>query len=94
MQANVVMPSVHNLNLGSVSQQTLATMMVTLWMFSGIEGAAVMAGRAKKRSQVRMATMVGFLICITIDILISLLSLGVFSYGQLMRLASPSTAAS
>ncbi|MCG4607150.1 arginine:agmatine antiporter, partial [Bifidobacterium longum] len=40
-----------------------------------------------------MATMVGFLICITIDILISLLSLGVFSYGQLMRLASPSTAA-
>lgn len=34
MQANVVMPSVHNLNLGSVSQQTLATMMVTLWMFS------------------------------------------------------------
>ena len=93
MQANVVMPSVHNLNLGSVSQQTLATMMVTLWMFSGIEGAAVMAGRAKKRSQVRMATMVGFLICITIDILISLLSLGVFSYGQLMRLASPSTAA-
>lgn len=93
MQANVVMPSVHNLNLGSVSQQTLATMMVTLWMFSGIEGAAVMAGRAKKRSQVRMATLVGFLICITIDILISLLSLGVFSYGQLMRLASPSTAA-
>ncbi|WP_283575058.1 amino acid permease [Limosilactobacillus pulli] len=53
MQANVVMPSVHNLNLGSVSKQTLATMMVTLWMFSGIEGAAVMAGRAKKRSQVK-----------------------------------------
>lgn len=92
MQANRHLVAVHDQNLGSIPKQTLATMMVTLWMFSGLEGAADMADEAKDHHQVRLATLVGFIICLAIDVLVSLCSLGVFSYGQMSRMESPSTA--
>lgn len=79
--------------LGSLPSQTMATMMVTLWMFSGIEGAVGMADRAESQQKVHQATLIGFFICLAINIFVSLLALGIFSYGQLSHLESPSTAA-
>lgn len=92
MTAQLRIPRLHDQPLGSIPKQTLATMMITLWMFSGVEGAADMASEAKSHHLVRRATAVGFFICLAIDVLVSLLPLGVFSYGQLQRFASPSTA--
>lgn len=79
--------------LGSLPSQIMATMMVTLWMFSGIEGAVGMADRTESQQKVHQATLIGFFICLAINIFVSLLALGIFSYGQLSHLESPSTAA-
>lgn len=78
--------------LGSVSHQVFNTMMITLWLFGGIEGAVVMSGKAKKESQVSKATIIGFIICLLLFALTSIASLGVYSYGELSQMTSPSTA--
>ena len=51
-----------NLELGSILNQVRSTMLVTLWVFIGVEGASVVSGRAERRSDVGLATMVGFFV--------------------------------
>ena len=64
--------------LGSVVKQTNSTLLVTLWVFIGIEGASVYSARAARRQDIGAATMLGFLSCLAIYALISLLSLSEF----------------
>lgn len=78
--------------MGSIMQQIMNTMMVTLWFFGGIEGAVVMSGKAKHVKDVPKATIIGFVVCLVMYVLVGTLSLGVYSYGQLAKLTSPSTA--
>jgi arginine:ornithine antiporter / lysine permease len=42
-----------------VLDQVKSTMLVTLWVFIGIEGASVYSARAAKRTDVGRATVVG-----------------------------------
>ena len=49
--------------LGSVLDQVRSTMLVTVWVFIGIEGASVYSARARKREDVGRATVLGFLVC-------------------------------
>ena len=72
--------------------QVKSTMLVTLWVFIGIEGAVVISGRAKKRSDVGKATVIGLIGTLIIYILISVLSLGVMSREGLSQLDTPSMA--
>lgn len=81
-----------DVNLGSLHKQILGTMMITLWLFGGIEGAVVMSGKAKKQSQIPKATIIGFISCTILYAAINLLPLGTFSYGELAHMQSPSTA--
>jgi arginine:ornithine antiporter/lysine permease len=67
-------------------------MLVTLWAFIGIEGAVVMSKRAKKQSDVGKATILGFIGCLIIYILLSLLPYGFMSQEELASIANPSTA--
>lgn len=78
--------------LGSLSGQIKSTMLVTLWAFIGIEGAVVISGRAKKSSDVGKATVLGFLSCLAIYVLLSLLPFGRMTQGELAGLQNPSTA--
>jgi arginine:ornithine antiporter / lysine permease len=78
--------------LGDILAQVKSTMLVTLWVFIGIEGASVYSGRAARRSDVGIATMAGFLICLTLYALVSLLSLGIISQAELASLKNPSMA--
>ncbi|HAT54389.1 MAG TPA: arginine:agmatine antiporter [Lactobacillus sp.] len=78
--------------MGGIMHQLMSTMMVTLWLFGGVEGAVVMSGKARNPKQVPKATITGFIICIVMYTLVGMLSLGVYSYGQLAKLTSPSTA--
>lgn len=91
--ANHTVTHVKNHSLGNLPSQIMATMMVTLWMFSGVEGAVDMSDRAENQNKVHQATLVGFFICLAINVAVSLLALGNFSYGQLSHFQSPSTAA-
>jgi len=78
--------------LGSLLAQVKSTMLVTLWVFIGIEGASVVSGRAARRQDVGRATMGGFLICLVLYALVSLLAYGVMAQPQLATLKNPSVA--
>lgn len=78
--------------LGGVVAQVRSTMLVTLWVFIGIEGASVYSGRAARRSDVGTATVIGFLGALAIYVLVSLLSTGILAQKQLAGLAVPSMA--
>ena len=78
--------------LGDLSTQIKSTMLVTLWAFIGIEGAVVMSNRAKSPKNIGPATILGFLSCLGIYILLSLLPFGYMSQSELAQVANPSTA--
>src|SRR5690606_7640912 len=59
--------------LGSITRQIKSTMLVTLWVFIGIEGASVYSARAANRKDVGRATVIGFLGALGIYVLVSLL---------------------
>ena len=78
--------------LGSLSTQIKSTMLVTLWSFIGIEGAVVMSQHAKSVQSVGKATLLGFIGCLAIYVLLSLLPFGFMSQAELASIPNPSTA--
>lgn len=78
--------------LGGLSEQVKSTMLVTLWAFIGIEGAVVMSKHAKSPKAVGRATVLGFLGCLIIYVLLSLLPFGYMSQAELATIPNPSTA--
>ena len=72
--------------LGSIMTQVKSTMLVTLWVFIGIEGASVVSARAEKRSDIGTATIIGFIVALAIYLFVSLLSFGVMSQPELAAL--------
>jgi arginine:ornithine antiporter/lysine permease len=78
--------------LGSVLDQVRSTMLVTVWVFIGIEGASVYSARAARREDVGRATVIGFLVCLALLMGVSLLSLGIYSQPELAALKNPSMA--
>ena len=79
--------------LGPVLDQVKSTMLVTVWVFIGIEGASVYSARASRREDVGRATVIGFLICLLLLMAVSLLSMGLFTQPELAGLKNPSMAA-
>lgn len=75
--------------LSSVFEQVNSTMGVTVWVFIGIEGAVVFSGRAKNKSDIGKASILGLLSMIAIYILVTVLSLGVMSRPELSELKTP-----
>jgi len=78
--------------LGSVLNQVKSTMLVTVWVFIGIEGASVYSARARKREDVGRSTVMGFLLSLLLLMAVSLLSLGIYSQPELAALKNPSMA--
>lgn len=81
-----------NPKLGSVTNQVKSMMLVTVWVFIGIEGASVYSARAEKRSDVGKATVLGFLGVLALLVLVNVLSLGVMKQPELAALKNPSMA--
>lgn len=79
-----------NPSLGSVLDQVKACMLMTVWTFVGIEGASVYSSRAKKRSDVGKATVIGFFGVLALLILVNVISLGIMSQPELAKLENPS----
>lgn len=78
--------------LGSTLDQVKSTMLVTVWVFIGIEGANVFSARAAERVNVGRATVIGFVITLLLLIAVSLLSLGILKQPELAALKNPSMA--
>ncbi len=78
--------------LGSVTTQVQSTMLVTLWVFIGIEGAVVMSARARKPQQVGQATYIGLVVCTLLYFLLSALPFGFMTQPELAALDEPAAA--
>lgn len=81
-----------HVTLGPILNQITSTMLVTLWVFIGIEGASVVSANARRRKDIGTATILGFLACLAIYALVSLLSLGILTQPELAALKNPSMA--
>ncbi|MCP2070844.1 UNVERIFIED_ORG: arginine:ornithine antiporter/lysine permease [Pseudomonas lini] len=81
-----------NPDLGSVMNQVRHMMLVTVFVFIGIEGASVYSARAEKRADVGRATVIGFLGVLALLVLVSVLSLGIMGQPELAQLQNPSLA--
>ncbi|MEQ4283736.1 arginine-ornithine antiporter [Pseudomonas syringae] len=80
-------------DMGSVMNQVRHMMLVTVWVFIGIEGASIFSARARKRSDVGKATVIGFITVLLLLVLVNVLSLGVMTQPELAKLQNPSMAA-
>jgi arginine:ornithine antiporter/lysine permease len=76
----------------SVFEQAKGTMLITVFVFLGIEGASVYSRFARKREDVGRATIIGFLSVLSVFALVTLLSYGVLPKDELAGVAQPSMA--
>ena len=79
-------------SLGGLGTQIKSTMLVTLWAFIGIEGAVVLSKHAKNQKTVGRATFLGYMGCLVIYVLLSVLPYGYMSQPEIAAIAPPSTA--
>nr|WP_310523467.1 basic amino acid/polyamine antiporter [Polymorphobacter sp.] len=73
-------------------EQVKATMLVTVFVFIGIEGASVYSRFAKKREDVGTATIRGFIIVTSLMVLVTLLPFAVMQRADIAGLRQPSMA--
>ncbi len=76
----------------SVSDQVKNTMLITLWVFTGVEGASVLSAHAKRKSDVGVATVLGIVIALTLYVAITVLSLGILPRETIAAMSNPSMA--
>lgn len=78
--------------LGGIVDQVRATMLVTVFVFIGIEGASVYSRYAKERSDVGAATIIGFIGVTCLMVLVSLLPYAVLARPDIAGMRQPSMA--
>lgn len=77
----------------SIWDQATGTMLITVFVFMGIEGASVYSRMARRREDVGRATVIGFLSVLSVFALVTLVSYGVMPQGELAGASQPSMAA-
>src|SRR5690349_6878422 len=77
-------------DLGNLNEQVRTTMLITTFVFIGIEGASVYSRYAKRREDVGRATVLGFLSVLSIFSLVTLSSYSVVPQPELADTRQPS----
>ncbi|MCT4716917.1 amino acid permease [Enterobacteriaceae bacterium H18W14] len=75
-----------------VWEQVKNTMLITLWVFIGVEGAVVVSARARNKKDVGRATLLAVIAALGVYLLVTLLSLGVVARPELAAMRNPSMA--
>ncbi|MGE9550128.1 amino acid permease [Erwinia amylovora] len=75
-----------------VWQQVKDTMLITLWVFIGVEGAVVVSARARNKKDVGRATLLAVFAALVVYLLVTLLSLGIVPRAELAEMRNPSMA--
>lgn len=75
-----------------IGSEVSNSMLVTLWLFIGVEGAVVVSGSARSSRDVSRATVAGYLTVLVLYVLVSLLPLGVYTTQQVGAMPNPSVA--
>ncbi len=76
-----------------VWEQVKNTMLITLWVFIGVEGAVVVSARARNKKDVGRATLLAVVAALMVYLFVTLLSLGVVPRHELAGMRNPSMAA-
>lgn len=74
----------------SLFEQVKGTMLVTVFVFLGIEGASVYSRYARKRKDVGRATVLGFVSVLALFATVSIISYGILPQDELATLRQPS----
>lgn len=74
---------------GGVFEQVKGCIITMMWIFIGIEGAMIMSGRARKRTDASKATIIGFISILLLNIIISMLPYGYLSQAELAKVSNP-----
>ncbi|ODP32271.1 basic amino acid/polyamine antiporter [Pandoraea sp. ISTKB] len=77
----------------TLGSQVSATMLVTVFVFLGIEGASVYSRHARSRKHVGIATLAGFAFVLLLLVLVTLLPFGVLAQADIALMRQPSMAA-
>jgi len=78
---------------GNIFEQVRATMLVTVFVFIGIEGASVYSRYARERSDVGRATIMGFIGVTGLMVLVTMLPYAVLQRADIAGMRQPSMAA-
>ncbi len=81
-----------NYSWSSLFEQAKGTMLITVFVFLGIEGASVYSRFARKCEDVGKATVIGFLSVLSVFMLVTLTSYGVMPQSELATIDQPSMA--
>ncbi|MFL1696105.1 basic amino acid/polyamine antiporter [Weissella kandleri] len=74
---------------GSFMEQMKGCLMAMMWVFVGIEGAAMLASRAKKKSDAGKATVIGLISLLVIYVFLTMLPYGYLPQSELVKMKSP-----
>ncbi|MFB6715631.1 MULTISPECIES: basic amino acid/polyamine antiporter [unclassified Streptomyces] len=77
---------------GSLFNQVRGTMLATVFVFLGVEGASVYSRHAERREDVGRATVLGFLSVFAIFASVTIVSYGLMPMGEIAELRQPSMA--
>lgn len=77
---------------GSLFDQVSGTMLVTVFVFLGVEGASVYSRHARRREDVGRATLLGFLSVLAIFASVTVVSYGIMPMSEIAQLRQPSMA--
>ncbi|MFD6348034.1 basic amino acid/polyamine antiporter [Streptomyces roseolus] len=77
---------------GSLFDQVRGTMLATVFVFLGVEGASVYSRHAKRREDVGRATVLGFLSVFAVFASVTIVSYGILPMGEIAELRQPSMA--
>ncbi|MGB6244846.1 basic amino acid/polyamine antiporter [Gordonia sp. (in: high G+C Gram-positive bacteria)] len=80
------------IEVGSLWTQVKGTMLITVFVFMGIEGASMYSRYARRREDVGKATVIGFLGVLGVFALVTLVSYGAMPQGDLAAADQPSVA--
>ncbi|GEE02470.1 amino acid APC transporter [Gordonia spumicola] len=82
----------NGIDVGSLWDQITGTMLITVFVFMGIEGASMYSRYARKREDVGRATVLGFIGVLGVFALVTLVSYGSMTQGDLAAVDQPSVA--
>ncbi|MEV6194987.1 basic amino acid/polyamine antiporter [Streptomyces sp. NPDC051920] len=77
---------------GSLFEQVRGTMLATVFVFLGVEGASVYSRHAKRREDVGRATVLGFLSVFAVFASVTIVSYGLLPMAEIAELRQPSMA--
>lgn len=79
-------------SVAAIFAQAKGTMLITVFVFLGIEGASVYSRHARRREDIGRATVLGFLSVLSVFVLVTMVSYGAMPQAELATATPPSMA--